>query len=784
MTAPLQDVSERLASIKTPGRFATRRTSATDALRLEVKGVGRVTWPVARTMARRLCAIGRPARYGVKTETRFDPRVRDTWEIPKSRIRIDQARWGKALGPLLDRMRRDLGLTGGSRLKADLHNMLVYGPGQFFAVHRDSEKTDDMIGTLVVILPSEFAGGAIEIEHDDKRVIYRGDAGRLTLIAFYADCHHQVRPVTAGHRIVLTYNLTIGGDAPTVALPAQTAQVDALAGSIKRYFETRRPPRWSHDARREPPDRLAYLLDHQYTRRSLAWGRLKNADAARVAALREVARRLDCEIFLALADVHESWSCEDEEGLYGYHRRRGWRGGYDEEDGDGEADEGTEAHTLVELLDADIELRHWIALDGRTDAVSGTVDVDEVCDTKVSSALEPFASEHEGYMGNYGNTVDRWYHRAAVVLWPRERTFVIRAKASPRSAIDELTKTLQHGDVESAREMAQRLAPFWTHVANREESRSFLERTLVVAGRLDSAALASVLLGPFTLERLTPKAAPQLVALTQRYGTEWCWAVLGAWASARRRDDSSGERPAAWMASLPDLCRQLSAGGPEPGVDLACWVVKEEWTRIIQQWERLREHQNPTITIEAVGDMSMPILALLESSLIADSPDLHSEMLRALTSTDTEYPIRGLTHLLRTAHETRTGKVRDLRLATLREHCVQVLTTLVRMPVREKSNWSIPALRRCTCGLCGTLARFLVAADETRLEWPLAKDSRAHIHQILDAHNLSVTHTTRRAGRPFTLVLTKTDALFEREAKERELWEGDLRWLTKTAPAF
>jgi len=59
-----------------------------------------------------------------------------------------------------------------------------------------------------------------------------------------------------------------------------------------------------------------------------------------------------------------------------------------------------------------------------------------------------------------------------------------------------------------------------------------------------------------------------------------------------------------------------------------------------------------------------------------------------------------------------------------------------------------------------------------------------HIHQILDAHGLPMTHTTRRAGRPFTLVLTKTDALFEREESERELWERDLRWLTKTAPAF
>jgi len=388
-------------------------------------------------------------------------------------------------------------------------------------------------------------------------------------------------------------------------------------------------------------------------------------------------------------------------------------------------------------------------------------------------------------MGNWGNTVDRWYHRAAVVLWPRERTFVIRAKASPRWAIDELTNTLRHGDVEHAREMAQRLVPFWTQVANREESRSFLERTLEVAGRLDRQELAATLLQPFALERLTPKAAPTLVALSQRYGIEWCQALLGTWTSEGRRDHASGKHREAWMASLPTLCQRLCAGGSGPGFDLASWLITEEWARIVQQWEELRKHPHPTVTLDAVCGMSEPILALLESSRIANRPDLHSEMLGVLTSPDTEYPIRGLTHLLRTAHEARTGEgLRDLGLAALREHCIPALTALLRMPVREKSNWSIPAPRRCTCGLCGTLTRFLVAPDQARLEWPLAKDPRAHIHQTLDAHDLPVSHTTRRVGRPFTLVLMKTDALFEREARERELWERDLLWLTKTAPAF
>ena len=55
---------------------------------------------------------------------------------------------------------------------------------------------------------------------------------------------------------------------------------------------------------------------------------------------------------------------------------------------------------------------------------------------------------------------------------------------------------------------------------------------------------------------------------------------------------------------------------------------------------------------------------------------------------------------------------------------------------------------------------------------------------MIDTHDLHVTHVTRRTGRPFTLVLVKTDALFECEAIERNLSRRDLHWLAETAPAF
>ncbi len=126
--ATVQDVQERLASINAPGTFATRRSTPADDLRLEVKGVGPVAWPITSATARRLRAIARPARYGLKDETRFDPRVRDCWEIPKSRISIDGRTWGTTLRPMLDRIRCDLGLADGWRLRADLHNLSSMDP--------------------------------------------------------------------------------------------------------------------------------------------------------------------------------------------------------------------------------------------------------------------------------------------------------------------------------------------------------------------------------------------------------------------------------------------------------------------------------------------------------------------------------------------------------------------------------------------------------------------------------------------------------------------------------
>jgi hypothetical protein len=114
----------------------------------------------------------------------MDLSVRDTWEITPDQATLTGLDWDA----ILTEVRDELGLPARARLRAEPHELLVYGKGQFFLPHQDSEKDDTMIGTLVVSLPSSHTGGELVIEHNDKTVAYHASATEVSVAAFYADC--------------------------------------------------------------------------------------------------------------------------------------------------------------------------------------------------------------------------------------------------------------------------------------------------------------------------------------------------------------------------------------------------------------------------------------------------------------------------------------------------------------------------------------------------------------------------------------------------------------------
>lgn len=718
------------------------------ALTVKVDGFGDVGFPITAPRAKRLCRLGSPAPFGKGEDTLIDPGVRDTWQLPINRVHVD---WG-AEREVVDAVRAALSLPPSAQLRLDLHSMLVYERGQFFAPHQDSEKADGMIGSLVVLLPSAFSGGELVVHHGQTQVTFTGSRTSPTAVAFYADRVHEVKPVRTGHRITLTFNVFLDDGEDRVDLGEPPADLATEAATLlDRHFATavKRSTRQVGDDR--PPIRLAYLLDHQYTERSLSWGRLKGVDAERAALLRQAADVAHCEATLGLVEIQETYEAEVEWAP----RRGSW--GYDQED-DEDADD--EEAGIGYLIDSDVTLTHWRCGAPETLQVANLyLRDDELCTSTPTQELPALESEYTGFMGNYGNTVDRWYRRAVVLVWPVGQRFANRAELSQAWALDDLLERLAGGDASSVSHDVTTLEPVW------EPSAELLAQALRAAALIDDPAAARMLLAPFAITALGRREAPDLIAATQQHGEHWAVELIDQWFAGRHRPRALDQD--AWFITLPAIVEHLQSSQAVSRALLSrCW--RDLQGRLEAQ---LPGYPQPSI-VRAVEGFANPLGALLRAVAIADVHDVREDALALLTSRS-EF-VTAVLPLLDQAETWERSQRERAGLDRLTGHAITVLRQRLSQPSRAVGDWAMAAPTGCQCEDCGRLAAFLTDRDQAVLEWPLAKPRRQHIHVVIDRAELPVTHRTRRTGRPFTLVLTKTADLFARDWRTREADESQL----------
>ena len=158
-------------------------------------------------------------------------------------------------------------------------------------------------------------------------------------------------------------------------------------------------------------------------------------------------------------------------------------------------------------------------------------------------------------MGNYGNTLDRWYRRAAVVVWPRDRAFAARAEAGSQWALHELSDRIATGDLDGARAAAESLAPFWNRIGAQA---GLMGTALHVAADLRVAGTAAMLLQPFRVETLAAEHADELAEASGEYGEEWTRGVIEGWFGPEHYFGTDRHE---WVERLPDLCGALHAAG-------------------------------------------------------------------------------------------------------------------------------------------------------------------------------------------------------------------------------
>jgi hypothetical protein len=560
-----------------------------------------------------------------------------------------------------------------------------------------------------------------------------------------------------------------------------------VADLLREHFSTS-VPRYEGGPVTASPNRLVYLLDHEYTPRGLTWRRLKGADTHRVSLLRAAAGQADCETVLALADIRTTHDAQPAYEGYGY-RDQGWYDGdYDEKDSDAGDASGSEGEYHIHgLIDSEVTLTHWTGPDGtRLEETSLYVDSRQVCASTPADGLAPYSSQYEGYMGNWGNTLDRWYHRAAVIVWPREQAFANRAETSPTWALDEIAVMASAGDIPGARAAAATLAPFWdTALGSRlpedkDRIAGIFGSALRAADAVADAPTAAMLLRPFHLEDLGQDSVEPFGIIAVRYGQPWTGELLRTWFDGHRPAwayDGGQQRPQ-WVADrLPGLCARLHASG---GVAAAAaqQLVELAWEWMAKAIGAALASSSPSRCARELGDLGRPLASVLAAAAAigaADPADTVSGYVRKQGDAVTALEMSAL-HAA--ADSARDGARSEASVGDLAADCAARLRARLACPQRASGDWSIEfPVGGCACDLCDTLRVFLADQSRRTFEWPLAKQGRQHVHAQIDAAELPVTHETRRQGRPYTLVLNKTDAIFAREQEARIRDETDLKWL-------
>ncbi len=311
--------SESLDGIQRAGDFSFSGRMEIHTPLMEVAGVGPIALPLLPFQARQLIAIAEQAPYGRGMETLVDTSVRRTWQIPADGVQIQGRRWAETLEAIVGQVTEGLGI--GQEISAELYKLLIYDEGGFFLNHRDTEKVNGMFATLVIVLPSLHGGGELIVSHRNRQVqldLNCSSPSEVAFAAFYADCEHEVKPVTSGFRLVLIYNLLFPGATLPPEPPDDSKEERNITTLLQEWVTGKRS---NEDTR---PEKLVYPLEHAYTEAGVSFASLKGKDAARASVLRTAAREAECELHLALLSIEESGIADY---VQEYMPRRGWRDG-------------------------------------------------------------------------------------------------------------------------------------------------------------------------------------------------------------------------------------------------------------------------------------------------------------------------------------------------------------------------------------------------------------------------------------------------------------------------
>lgn len=776
----LQPLKELLEGVERAGDFFVSGGMEIPMPKIEVKGVGVLPFPVPESQIQQLIRQATRAPYGRGEETILDESVRKVWQLAADKVSLGGKSWAASFENILKQVITGLACEG-MTVSAELYKLLVYDQGGFFQAHRDTEKAGGMFGTLVVVLPSAHRGGELVLRHAGREVavdLSGGEISEVKFAAFYADCEHEVRPITEGNRVCLVYNLiqqrAATGKGESLCAPDYEKQIAAAAELLEANL-----------AGVGAPAKIAWLLEHQYSPEGLSFAGLKAADAARAKVLAQAAERAGCVAHLGIVHIEESGAAQPEHDNY-RPCGRGWYRNDDEEES------SSDAFEVIEVCD----WRHYVAQwrDQRDAPVAfGEIPL-EPGELLPEGALDGEKPDEQRLMeasGNEGASFERSYHRAALVIWRRERYAEVLLQAGVAAVMPLLkekveaclAKNAPAAVRQEAVALARQLVSAWKEApehgfrqAARPDKRDGMLKLLTQLGDAE-------LLGQFVREVVTcDYDGSDNAALTN------CAALLGATEAAtlytelvrRHTRHLHGhcvellhglvQREAKPLKRLP--APATAATGLKPGANEK---QDEGWRESLHQIA-----EAIVIKLDEVGrkrrenewgdwrltEKARPVNAALVVSLLDALEKLDASALRAAAAE--RFAARPGVFDPVTIVVPALGSLRawDGAAARLWRHSAEFLLQRSGRPPEAPRDWRQDVKLSCACDDCRELQAFTLDRAEQVHRFRMRQDRRLHLEQQIQRHALDMAHVTDTKGSPQTLVCTKDRRSYQRRCEE------------------
>jgi predicted 2-oxoglutarate/Fe(II)-dependent dioxygenase YbiX len=775
-----EELAGLLSTVRRPGDFFASGRLELPAPRLTVDGVGEIALPLLPVQAGQLIALAERAPYGRGAATIVDTNVRRTWQIGPDRIRLVGKHWPATLDQAVALAAAGLGVD--EPVSAELYKLLIYDKGSFFVSHRDTEKEPGMFATVVLALPSQSSGGELVVRHKEREArldLANDEPSEMTFAAFYADCVHEVLPITDGCRATLIYNLVRKGKGGVLRPPNYAAETARAAAMLQEWGKSKTAP---EDG---VPEKVVCPLEHAYSLAELDFASLKGVDAAVAALLTSAAPQAGCDLHLALVSIEESGSA-DYNGSY-----RGRYSRYDDED-----DNEFEAGEVDERFE---HLTEWRRPD-REPVALGEIPIEEG-EVSPPDAFEDMTPDEEHFheaTGNAGATFERTYRHAALVLWPQQRRLAVINQAGLPATLPYLRSLVAKWIDDGARqdsalwieahELSGHMLDTWPEVSwhsTRDDDKD--DETSDGVADDKQTGLAGLLAALTTLKDETRiEAALARLTADRGHGKSDNAAILRAVAlfplerAARMIEAIIASHASTALAPCCALLRAAIAGpfAAEPkhlataAKGLLASLPGDPALAPVDQWGR-RRHVTPGAGVVAnLVRIVEPVDAELAQRLV----DL---FLAWPTVYDVDHALVPAVKRLLGGDARRSGVAMTGLLAA----CLAHLEMRAAEPLEPPQSWSRASDISCSCEHCAALRRFLASPETETWTLKAAEQFRSHVEGAIRTAQADLDVTTVRRGSPHSLVCRKNSASYDRRVAQRRQDLADIAAMKGTGAA-